>query len=372
MTRILLVSSGASWATRDVWQGVHDALIRQGVSVVQYCLEGRIVAAGKYLKMVAKQLPQGYSPPNGDDVIYLASQCIVERSIMAEPPVDWVLVISGTYIPTQVYDYMRRAGLRVAVILTESPYAMAQEIEIARRATLVWTNERQAVPVLGGYCPAYYWQHAMDPSRHSGEPDEWDDQVQAHDVVLVGTGWEERVELLKAIDWAGIDLGLYGAWKLIANRSRLRRYVKGGVVGNAVALALYRKAKIGLNLHRTSLLFGRGMPRIQGAESLNPRCYELAASGRFFVSDRRAELAEVFGGLVPTFDTPGQLAGLIRHYLAHDAEREHVAGQLAACVRGHTFDQRVAGMLSILEAYPNEITVEGMTQWQDTVAQTCA
>ena len=76
--------------------------------------------------------------------------------------------------------------------------------------------------------------------------------------------------------------------------------------------ALYRAAKIGLNLHRSSATYGRNMPRILHAESMNPRAYELAATQSFQISDWRPEVQETFVGAVPTFQSAAELERLIR------------------------------------------------------------
>ena len=68
-------------------------------------------------------------------------------------------------------------------------------------------------------------------------------------------------------------------WELMAEDSPLRQYVRGGVTPNDVTAQLYRNAKIGLNLHRTSEYYvPDSQPAANGAESMNPRCYELAAA----------------------------------------------------------------------------------------------
>ena len=101
-------------------------------------------------------------------------------------------------------------------------------------------------------------------------------------------------------------------------------------ISNEKAVDLYRKAKIGLNLYRTTMDSADRM--ITHAESLNPRAYELASCGVFSMSTPRAEVAEKFGPLVPTFTTGQELSRLLRHWLAHDAQRVAVAAQLPACV----------------------------------------
>jgi len=347
VTRYLVVHPGASWATADLFTGLYPALQRHGVEVVEYALDGRIAFAGSWLaSLYRRNKAKGMPKPTMADTLYLAEQGILERALRFE--VDWVLVIAGTYLMADVYELMQRAGLRVAVLLTESPYDMEHEIEIAKRVNLVFTNERTAVAAFAEYCPTYYYQHAIDPAKHDPAGED-DDTVAAHDVVFVGTGWQERIELLSAVDWDGIDMGLYGMWPLLGSRHHLRKHLRGGIVPNAKTAALYRRAKIGLNLHRTSVDFTRDAARIAGAASMNPRCYELAACGRFFITDDRAEVAEVFGDAVPTFETPAQLETLIRHYLAHDAERERIAARLPGIVAGHNFYERARMIVSALK-----------------------
>jgi len=170
--------------------------------------------------------------------------------------------------------------------------------------------------------------------------------------VFVGTAFQERIEWFRAIDWTGIDLGLYGNWDALGGRDRLRQFVKGKLVDNPRTAALYRRAKIGLNLYRQSKGFGRGAPRIvtSSAESLSPRAYELAACGVFHLSESRAEVREVFGDAVPTFRTPAEAETLIRRWLADDAGRRATAAALPALVAESTWAHRAAQVMSDLSA----------------------
>ena len=308
-------------------------------------LDGRLEFSARFLNFLYRQ-HQGRMPvPTVDDKVYMASAGIVERALRFMP--DWVLIIAGCNMHPDGIALLRRARMKVATILTESPYQFEQERILVERSNVVFTNERTAVEKFRPYCErTYYWQHAIDSDRHLGPSD--DSDVLAHDVVFVGTGFIERVNLLRGIDWTGIDLGLYGEWSLLGSRNWLRRYLKGGLIANERAAALYRKAKIGLNLHRTSVEYERETEHCSEAESMNPRCYELAAAGLFFITDWRAEVDDVFGGLVPTFKTPEEAEGLIRYYLEHDEEREVIARQLPGLVQRETFDARIVGLLNVL------------------------
>jgi spore maturation protein CgeB len=242
-----------------------------------------------------------------------------------------------------------RAGVRTAVILTESPYEDAKQARLASCADMVWTNERTSIDRLRAAAPnVRYLPSAYSWSRH--RPDLFvDDDVPAHDVVFVGTGFRERIDMLAAVDWTGIDLGLYGEWALLGSRAKLRQFVRGASMSNAKAVGLYRKAKIGLNLYRTSTIYGQKTPRITLAESMNPRAYELAAAGVFSLSDERAELTAVLGDAVPTFSTPAELESLVRHYLADNAARGRLARLARQRILPHTFAVRTAQLLADLE-----------------------
>jgi spore maturation protein CgeB len=346
--KVLLCHPGASWAVGDVYRGLLPALERAGHTVVQYALDGRIQFAEGWLKWVWNHGGRKTEKPSLADTIYQASVGIIERALRFQP--DWIISVANMYLHPEALIMLKRAGMHTAILYTESPYDDEQQLLTAPLVDACWVNERSSVTPFRAVQPnTWYYQHAIDPEQHKAEADEALPEVPAHDVVFVGTGWHERIELLSAVDWEGIDLGLYGSWELLGPRHHLRQYLRGGITPNRVAAELYRRAKIGINLHRLSRGWGRDVPRIEHAESINPRCYELAACGSFYVTDFRAELSEIFGSLVPTFTTPAELTALLRRYLADETARRDVAAQLPARVAQQTFDARVAQMIDNLE-----------------------
>lgn len=347
--RILLVHPGASWSTHDVWHGISQSLNRLGQEVIEFRTDGRYEAAKKYLKLVWEQTEhqEERKPPTELDAIYYSGIGLVERYLRFLP--DWVLVVAGTFLHPDTFALLRRAGARIACVLTESPFQYDQEKLIAQRVQVVFTNERTANSQFEPFCDnVFYWQHAYDHTRHAPS-NRGHGEVAAHDVVFVGTGFEERIAALREIDWTGIDFGLYGSWSLLGSRNRLRKYLKGEIIDNALTAALYREAKIGLNIHRSSMGWGREVKHYVGAESMNPRCYELAACGCFFISDYRKEIEEVFGDWVPTYTNPKEAEELIRYYLEHEEERNEIAEKLPKLVEGETFDARMEQMVLLLE-----------------------
>jgi len=351
MIRILAGHPGARFSVGDVFDGLVGGLKRRDdVQLIQYRMDGRWDICARALELAYRRngKKRGQPRPTTVDVAYWASEGIIERALRHQP--EWVVLVTSFYFQPMFLELLKRAGFRTAIVLTESPYDDGQVESRLQLCDVAWTNERTAVDALRKINPnVYYLPHAYDPYKHRPDLPAPDD-VPSHDVVFVGTGFHERVQALEAVDWDGIDFGLYGTWNLVGSRSKLRKHLRGPNVPNQMTTALYRRAKIGLNIYRTSRGYGRDAPRIERADSLNPRALELAACGLFHISDYRAEVGEVFGPLVPTFDPgkPGDLERLIRRWLADDEGRQAVSEWLPATVEGRSFDAMAAQVVSDL------------------------
>ena len=377
--RLFAIHPGSDIATGDTHVGLVAALRRAGHEVEEWPLAQRIDRWANWLDYnyrIAVEKDASIPTPTWADSLYLAGEQAIPRALRWQP--DWVLIVSGMYLHPDLIVLLRRAGLRLALVCTESPYDDVQQFRVLPLAHLAWTNERRSVDVLKYALPTVrYLPCAYDPERHNPAAVEPDDlpPVPSHDVVFVGTGFAERIELLEAVDWTGlgIDLGLYGGWEFLAETSPLRAHIKGGRVDNAYTAALYRRAKIGLNLYRQSVGYGPDVPRILAADSLNPRAVELAAAGVFTLSDPRAEVAEVFGGLVPTFTTAKELEALVRRWLPDDAGRRQVAAQLPGRVAGRTFDAMAAQVVGDMEGSASSgVSVTELRGTRPEVAATMA
>jgi len=342
--RILLVGAGAAFSTRDVEEGYLAALRATDAEVWLYDLGSRLNLARDWVnKMWRARGKKPEERPGWPDAIYRGSVEALEMALRFQA--DWVFIVSGMFFHPDVLEMMRRAGLRTAVLFTESPYEDDQQEKMSALTDMCWTTERTSTHRLH----ARYVRHAYDPARH--RPDmPLDLSLPAHDVVFVGSGFPERIEILKSVDWTGIDLGLYGEWGLLGPTAKLRQFVRSGPVSNETAVALYRRARIGLNLHRSSKTYGRHAARVAHAESANPRTYELAACGLFQVSDFRLEIAELFGDAVPMVDMKN-LEQTVRTYLQDSPARHHAARQARDLIRPHTFAARAAQVLADLEQF---------------------
>lgn len=357
--RILLVHPGAHWSTKDVFDGLEYGLKHWGVEVMPYRLDRKLERANRSLHFqwrFKRRFDRDTEKPSHADINYEAGCYMLESALRHQ--VDVVLAVSGMFIHPDILVLLRRAHIKVVGLFTESPYDEQSERDIlAARMDGGWTTERTSVRYFREVNPRIgYLRHGWHPERHFPRPCHED--VPAHDVVFVGSGFPERITFFNAIDWTGIDLGLYGTWKDLGLKPQVEACVKDGPVSNEAAAQLYQKAKICINLYRVWKGWGRDALRITWAESLSPRAYELAACGVFHISDDRKEVQEVFGDLVPTFRTPAEAAALIRLYLKDEIGRRRKAELLPARVAGASWVQRAQTVLTDLsQLFPSTAAV---------------
>ena len=353
--RVLLCHPGAFFATADVFWGLLHGLKYHDVEVFPYRFDQRFDASRATLFglwRTKKKTEPNLAPPNPADLAYHAGVGALEMALRNR--VDVVFVVSGMLMHPDVLIMMKQAGLRVVVLFTESPYDHESEMKIAKIIDGGWTNARSVVSEFRKVNPRFgYIPHGWNPLVHRTDTP-IDDSVPAHDVVFVGTGFPERVRWFNSINWTGIDLGLYGSWAKTKLNKHVQKCVRSGPIDNERAVLLYRRAKIGLNLYRTSKGWAPNAPQITHAESINPRAYELAACGTFFLSDYRSESAEVFGDKVPMFRSPIEAAALIRLWLADEAGRHQIAVSLPACVAEASWIHRTKTVLGGLQSLLSE------------------
>lgn len=357
--KILMMHPGASWSTHDVFEGLRFGLSYHGAATAQYKLDVRIARMSEWLMFnwEKSKLPET-EKPNARDIQFKAASDIIQRAVYTEP--DWIFIVSGMYVDIKIVEVLKRCGFKLAILLTESPYDDDAQVEFIEPFDAVFTNERASVERLRTRNPnTHYLAHAWHPAAHvrqhplvlanSGIPES--------DVLFIGTGFEERCQLLSAIPWGqpasgNAELSLYGHWTDLDDYATLKSAIRGETIDNPVAARMYQRARVNLNLHRTSKgISSDGTAHIVHAESLNPRCYELAACGAFFLTDPRAELTDVFGpDLIPTFDSPDTLAEQLRIWRDAPAAREAVVKAAFDAVQPHNWVARAKQVLSVLTA----------------------
>jgi hypothetical protein len=353
--KILLVEPGPSHSTIDVANGILAGLRDEGHPTGHYRLHNRIQHAGQCLFLRWEDggsIPE--QQPGINEIVFHASGEIVQYALYHE--VDWVLYVSCGLVHDAVYKMLRRAGVPQAMILTESPYQIETEAETAQMVDVIWTNERTSVGDLRVACPrAFYLRLGYDPQIHKPRA-ERSGRWPEHDVVFVGTLWRERLDLLCSIDWSGIDLGIYGIGELLDlnaypenqhYREYLEPYLHLQTVDEADTVELYGQAKIGINLHRTSMKLN-GKEHVKYAESMNPRCYQQPATGgALLITDGRKEVVETLDA--PIYHSAEELSEQMRYYLNHSAERIALVEHLRQQIAPHTYRERAAQVILDLQ-----------------------
>ena len=154
-------------------------------------------------------------------------------------------------------------------------------------------------------------------------------EIKTTDIVFVGSPYKDRMELLDKLaeeaekrNWT---LAVYGPfygegryfWKKHKSRIKypyLFKYVQDGVFSSEQIADIYAKAKICLNIH------------LANAKGMNPRSYEIMATGSFQLMDKR----DYYGDCVPNRDFAiyndyDDMVRQIEKYLTNEKIREQIA-----------------------------------------------
>jgi GT2 family glycosyltransferase len=160
-----------------------------------------------------------------------------------------------------------------------------------------------------------------------------------HELLFVANSRGVRRHLLVDLLPTSRDLAVYGrAW----TPARLDpRYLAGEHIPNRELGGYYASADIVLNDHWSDM---------QREGFLSNRLYDASAAGAFVISDGIEGLEAEFDGGVVAYDDPAELRALIDRFLADpDARREHAARARAAVLERHTFERRIAELLTAVE-----------------------
>jgi spore maturation protein CgeB len=335
--RAYVVHPGVPFSTSDVWDGLCYGLRANGVEVV----EGRLdVHLGFQASLYDAGQKQGVVAPGHINVSYFVAPYVTTEAIDYEP--DVVIVVSAHNLNRTAPRQWRKAGIKTAVLMTETPYFREFEVAMGGAYDRVFTHERKGVDFLNDFHgrPAAYLPHAYHPERHTPGPAEAD---QASDVVFIGSLFDERRALFAGVDWSGVRF-LQRGYDPATRNDTITTWQE--------TVAYYRSSKIVLNHHRTTTNHGSGGHiGADEAVSLGPRAYEAAACGvAQLMDDARPEALDLFGDSLMPYRA-GDSADLerqMRRLLAHDGLRERLATEQRAAVQGHGWDTRARQLLEAL------------------------
>ncbi|MBC5783441.1 glycosyltransferase [Ramlibacter sp. USB13] len=316
-------ASLAEFASGEAARPVARPARRVFVANYRFLSCGEVFADG--LRHAAEQLGVEHAAARWDDPR-------LPEKVAAFAP-DLLLVVHGRRFAQRWGA--RFARWRTAVWLTDEPYEVDDTASWSSRFDLVFANDPATLDRHGH---AHYVPMAYDPQVY--RPGEG---ARAYRVGFIGGGNPNRERCLAALADAGL-LGYVvgGPWRSPA----LQRLCLAANVPALRTAELYRQTEVVVNVFREKHHFNaRGV----AAHAMNPRIYEALACGAAVVSERRAEIAQVFPEL-PQFDGPDDLVRQVRHLLD---DRSGLADLRAACtarLAGHSYGDRLARMLEIASA----------------------
>ena len=189
---------------------------------------------------------------------------------------------------------------------------------------------RQAVDV-----PVHFFPQATDGRRFVPGPA---DPALITDVLFLGNSRRQR---RPAVEWAierGIPVTIYGAdWEDLAPADA----VKADHFPNQRLPDLYRSAGIVLNDH---------WPDMRRHGFVSNRIFDVLGAGGVVVTDPVTGLEELFGDLVPTYDSPEELERVVADLLGDPDKRVAIAAKASEIVRSeHTFEKRAQQLAHLLD-----------------------
>lgn len=340
--RIVVAAPGPAFSVQDVYAGWLEALRELGVHAVGFNLDERMSFYDEAL--LPTLTPDVFRKAlTADQALDLAVNGLNAALYKVRP--DLLIVISGFFLPPEVYARAQSYGTKVVLIHTEEPYETDRDLARAQYADLNLVNDPTNLAKFQALGPAFYVPHAFRPSVHHPGPPVPDLEC---DLAFVGTGYESRVAFFEAMDLDGLDVMLAGHWANLPADSALRSLVAHHLahcLDNDKAADIYRSAKASLNLYRREATAGG----LSLGWAMGPREIEMAATGLFFARDPRPEGDEVLN-MLPTFDTPEDAADVIRWYLAHDDERQALATKACEAVQDRSFINHAAALLRMFDA----------------------
>lgn len=340
--RILVVAPGPAFSVWDLHVGWCEALREHGQQVFEFPL-GDVMS---FYSMMHIDKGDGYRRAVDDDqAMGLATDRLAGALFKIRPHV--MLIISGFFTNPELLWQARRQGTRVVVAHTEEPYELSRGLALAPHVDLNLLNDPTNLDQYEAMAPAVYMPHAYRPKVHCPGPAT---PELASDLAFSGTGYASRVTFLEAMDLDGLTVNLAGNWMNLPDGSPLRRYVCHNIdecYDNEDAVDLYRSTKIGLNLYRREA----EAEHLVDGWAMGPREVEMAATGLFFLRDPRGEGDQLLG-MLPTFTSPEDASDQLRYWLAHDDERQTLAGKARAAVADRSFSNNAAALLRMLDRQP--------------------
>ncbi|WP_051620276.1 CgeB family protein [Paenibacillus sp. UNC451MF] len=262
---------------------------------------------------------------------------------------DLVFILNGIFrVSNEQVVKLRQHGFRTAIWFMDDPYFTDVTAQMAPLYDYIFTHELNAVPFYKtlGCNHVYYLPSGVDRAVVAPR---FVERSYRSDVCFIGSGFPNRLSFFNKVIPAlkGVHLFMAGhGWNQLGQYKAIKKHVKLQGVLYDENIRHYIGAKIVINLHRSPLerLNSRGIQ----AMSINPRTFEICASGALQITDVRQDLSRYYtpGQELVTFASPEELVDRIHYYLRNEEERRRIAlNGLYKTMSQHTYSQRLNGML---------------------------
>lgn len=332
---IVIVEPGPSHSVQDVHDGWLKGLRQAGANVSSFPM-GPCAQMYENAWYYQEVLDCWLAPYDAQAAMILAGDMLLAHVLKGWP--DVVLVVYGRWLTIPHIDIIRRRGIKVVYLFTESPYEDNIQANHSHFADLAIVNDPTN---LGLYDNAYYQPHCYDPDVH------YPGGSTEHDFAFVGTGFDSRIEFFESVDWQDTDARFWGNWPDITDGPLLPFFDghhPAECLDNPRTADLYRASKMTANLYRREA----NRPDLEKGWAMGPREVEAAACGTFMLRDPRPESDETLH-MLPSFSSAGEFSEQLHWWLAHDAARETCADKARSAIAGRTFENAARRLLSTLD-----------------------
>lgn len=268
---------------------------------------------------------------------------------------DLVIVLNGTRFPSTQVDALRAQGIRTVVWTVDDPYHSDISAVLAPHYDIVFTHEMNCVAwykELGcaqvHYLPLAAAMHLYAPKKV--------EMTYHTDICFIANGFWNRIAFIEQVApfLAQKKTMIAGWWwDRLGNYELLRDKIKPNInwMPPEETASFYNGAKIVINLHRSDQDPANFNSRGIIGHSINPRTYEICASGAFQLTDSRTDLPQLYvpGREIATYESPQDFIEKANYYLEHNEEREAIAFRgLRRTMEQHTYNKRLLTMLQLL------------------------
>jgi spore maturation protein CgeB len=266
---------------------------------------------------------------------------------LAEDPPDLVLSLAQAPLILPALEHLRRKKFLTAMWFVENYRHLTYWQQLAAGYDFWFVIQQEpciAALKQAGAKEVRYLPMAADPSVHRPLELTQDEREEyGSDVSFVGAGYANRREIFPRLlghDWTFKLWGNEwdGATDLIPVLQR-----NGARIDTDTCQKVFNASAVNLNLHSWA---GAGLD--PDGDFVNPRTFELAASGAFQLTDRRSLMSNLFTeSEMATVSSPDELPGKIARWLAEPEQRVAMAAQARRRVLAeHTYVHRMRDLLS--------------------------